>query len=473
MSLRKPGSSHHLVFSGHRGEDPELSAVLSDEAMLRAMLRFEAELAMVQQRLGVIPAPHGDVIARQALALVPDDERLYAQTEVDGVPVPELVDQLRQAVAREEPAAATSVHFGGTSQDVFDTALVLQLREALACLQLRLERVLRQLAGLAHEHRATVMMGRTRWQHAVPVTFGVQVCDWLSPLGRQVSRLRELRPRLLSLQLGGAAGTLQALGPLGFEVAEALAEELDLATGDVWQTQRDAYAELGSWLSITTGLLGKMGFDVLTLLQNDVGDLHLAGGGGSSAMPHKRNPVLAERLVANARTSASLLGALHGSLVHEHQRSGVAWQLEWHSLPEMLFQCGNSLLAAERLLDDLEVDVGAMRARVEEPPGLALAEAASCLLSTSRGRADAKAAVRAAAEQARRSGDHLLEVLARAEPETDWAPLREPQGWIGLAGERVDRALREAERHWGAASRDPQRSEERGRRTRPTSRNRG
>ena len=291
------------------------------------MVTVEIALAAVEGRLGVIDAAAAAAIEASLTGFAPDLDDLTRGTAAAGVPVPALVAQLRRQVGGE---AASFVHWGATSQDILDTALVLQLREALALLARRLDAVIAALARLADEHRATPIIGRTRFQQAVPTTFGLKVAGWLAPLLRHRERLAELTPRLLVVQLGGAAGNLVAIGEHGVEVMEALAAELELGCPAMqWHSQRDGFGELASWLTLVTGSLGKLGQDVLLLAQNEVGEVREAEGGGSSTMPQKSNPIRAEALVTLARRNATLVGGMHQAALHAHERDGAAWQLEW------------------------------------------------------------------------------------------------------------------------------------------------
>ncbi len=426
--------------------EPEVSALFSDEAELRALLRVEGALARVQGRLGVIPAEAAKRISEVAETFTPDPSSLAEATAAAGVPIPALVAALRAATGDE--AAAAFAHWGATSQDIVDTALVLRLQAALGLIEARLGAVSAALAGLADSHRATLIVGRTRSQQALPVTFGLKAANWLAPLLRARRRLDQLRPRLLLLSFGGAAGTLSALGARGPEVAEALAAELGLGLPPLpWHAQRDGMAELAGWLSLVTGSLGKLGQDVLLMAQSEVGEVREGGGegrGGSSTMPQKANPVSSEVLVTAARFNAALLSALHQALPQEQERGGPGWQLEWLTLPQMVVMTGGALRQAETLLQNLEVDAGRMRANLEASNGLVLAEAASFALAEHLPRPEAQALVKAACAEVRRTGRHLMEVLADScEAPLDWVALRDPAKALGATETFIDRVLAE------------------------------
>ncbi len=425
--------------------DREAATLLGDAAQARAMVRVEGALAAVQGRLGVIEAEAAGRIVGALAGFEPDLADLAQGTASAGVPVPALVAQLRAAVGGP---AGGFVHWGATSQDIVDTALVLCLREVAALLEARLVATAEALARLADAHRATPTVARTRFQQALPTVFGLKVAGWLAPLLRHRERLRELRPRLLLVQLGGAAGNLAALGERGVEVMEALAAELDLGCPPMpWHSQRDALAEFASWLALLTGSLGKIGGDVLLLAQNEVAEVREAAGGGSSTMPQKSNPVRAEALVTLARRNAALVAGMHQAAVHAHERDGAAWQLEWTILPGMAAGAAAALAHAHALAATLVVDAGRMRAVLDGTRGLLLAEAVSFALAGRMGRAEAQALVKAAAREVLESGGDLVEaVAARAAggPPIDGPALRARAERPACADALIDRVLEAA-----------------------------
>ena len=326
--------------------DAEVAAHFTVEADVRAMLAFESALAQAQAAFGLIPEEAAAAIAATSARFAPDVAALSQAAARDGVAVPELVRQLRAALGE---AHARHLHRGATSQDAVDTSLVLRLKPILALFEARIGGLAAQLRALEAAQGATQLMGRTRMQRALPITAGDKLRAWRLPLERHVARLQELRPRLLVVQFGGAVGTRGDLDGKGDAVAAELARRLGLNDGPCWQCSRDTLAELASWLSFVTGSLGKIGADVAIMAQNEVGEVRLAGGGASSAMPHKSNPVGAEVLIALARLNAALLGAQHQAMVHENERSGAAWTLEWMVLPQMLVATGAALRHAGAL----------------------------------------------------------------------------------------------------------------------------
>lgn len=341
----------HPILSGLFG-DPELAGFLSVEADVAAMVTFEAALAAAQAECGIIPAGHAEAIDRLTSDFVVDVAGLKTGLGRDGVVAPELVKQMRAGLDGE---AAKSVHFGATSQDVMDTSLVLRLKSICTVLAARLSALEVTLERLSDRFGERTLMGRTRMQDALGIKVADRMADWKAPLERHRARLEEIKPRLLVLQYGGAVGTLEKLGEDGPRVVGALAERLGLGvTEKSWHNQRDAIVEFAGWLALVAGSLGKVGQDVALMAQNPMGDVTLSGGGGSSAMPHKSNPVAAEVLVSLARYTGGASGTMAQSLVHEQERSGAAWTLEWLVLPQMIMATGSALLFAARLLDSVE-----------------------------------------------------------------------------------------------------------------------
>ena len=323
--------------------DPELEALFTDAADLAAMLRFESALAEAQADAGLIAPGAAARIAAACADFSPDWTALRAGLARDGVVVPELVRQLRAAVGEQH---AQDVHKGATSQDVIDTSLVLRLAPALAILDGRLDDLDAALARLSARDGAQSLMAQTRMQRALPFTVADKIETWRGPIPRHRARLANLRPRLLKLQLGGPVGTRAELGPAAEVIAADMAGRLGLSDAPAWHAQRDTIAELGAWLALVSGSLGKIGQDVALMVQNEVQTVRLAGGGTSSAMAHKSNPVSAELLVALARFTAGLSGTLTGAVVHENERSGAAWTLEWLILPQLVIATGAALRTA-------------------------------------------------------------------------------------------------------------------------------
>jgi 3-carboxy-cis,cis-muconate cycloisomerase len=443
--------------------DPLVADLLSDAAYVRALLDVEVALARAQAAHGVIPAAAAPAIAAAAHSVTIDPAALYsalsAGIERDGIPTLALVAALRAELARGPHAGlAQYVHWGATSQDIMDTALVLQLRAVLGHCRAGILQLLDELSDLARAHRTTVLAARTHGQQALPTSFGLKVAGWMAPIVRHLGRLSELEARLYQVQLGGAAGTLAALAPHGIALVEAFAAELALrAPASPWHTQRDSIAELGSWLSLLSGSLGKLAQDIILLSQTELGEL--AEGepgqrGGSSSMPHKNNPMQSERVLAAARANAALLGALHHALVQEQERATHGWQVEWLTLAPMLGHTGGALRAARQLLQRLVVFPERMRQNLERNHWQALSEAAVGELARRMPRPEAFALVQRASIAAVDQRRSLIDVL-RAELERtpehavlathiDWSALAAPERHIGHAHELIERVLAEA-----------------------------
>jgi 3-carboxy-cis,cis-muconate cycloisomerase len=300
--------------------DDEISSLFGDAAYVRALLDVEVALALAQARVGVIPASAGYAIAKARAEKV-DLAALSKGTSHSGFPIIALIDQLRRQLSSE---VAPYVHWGATTQDIMDTACVLQLRTAAHVIRMRITAIVRDLSALADKHRSTIMAARTHSQQALPTIFGLKVAVWLTPLVRHSERLDELVRRLLVVQFGGAAGTLASLGDKGLLVSAEFAIELGLGWAVMpWHAQRDSLVEFAGWLSLVSGSLAKMAQDIILLAQTEVGEVGESsetGRGGSSTMPQKSNPIASELIIAAARTNASLLSSLHHAQIQEHER---------------------------------------------------------------------------------------------------------------------------------------------------------
>jgi len=424
--------------------EAEVAEQFSDPKFVQAMLAVVSVLAKVQGRLGVIPIEAAIRIADAAANLRIDYGRLRSGVEISGVPVIELVRQLREQVGGK---AADYVHWGATSQDIIDTARVLQIRTALAILESKLESVIQNLAQLADRHRHTLMAGRTHSQQAVPITFGFKAANWLAPLLRHRERLAELKPRILAVQFGGAVGTLASLGESGTQVQEALAEELKLNLLPIpWHTQRDSMAELASWLSLITGSLAKIAQDIILLAQSEVGELRESGDashGGSSTMPQKSNPIISELVITAARTNASLLGSMHQAQIQEHERGTHGWQMEWLILPQMFTLTTTALKKALYLSQNLDIDEVRMRENVVQSNGLMLAERVSyALVEASMSKANANQLVKEGCRIVMKEGRHLIDVMKEiTDAPIDWELLRGEADYLGSTDMFINHVL--------------------------------
>lgn len=404
------------------------------------MVDVERALARVQAPLGIVPTTAAEAIDRTLEGYRPDLSLLHEGAAADAVPVPALVRALRVAVGG---SAADFVHYGATSQDILDTAFVLQLSGVLDVLEDRRQRLVEALAVLADRHRRTAMVGRTRYQQAAPTAFGVKVTGWLLPLVRHGARLTELRPRVLCVQLGGATGHLSAFGALGPAMTDALATELGLAVPPApWHAQRDGFVELGAWFLMVGGGLGKIGSDVLSMAQTEVGELAEGQGGGSSSLPQKANPIRAEALVTLARRAPGDFASLAQALVHVHERDGAAWQLEAPALAKLAVGAAASLRVAAELVDGLVVDPVRMVHHLDHGGGTVLAEGAILALLPHVGRAEAESLVKSALAAAVADGSHLIdEIASRATAPVDWAAALDPAQQFGAVDALIDSAI--------------------------------
>lgn len=336
----------HPFLSGLLGDD-EIAPYFSAEADIRAMLSFEAALARAEAAHGLIPAEAARRISEICAGFSADLHRLRAATARDGVVVPELIKQLRAEVGEE---AAKSLHLGATSQDVIDTSLMIRLKAVVFLFAGRLSASVAGLDGLDRQFGRNRLMGHTRMQAAIPISVSDRLAAWRAPLEIYRDRLTE---QSFPVQFGGAAGTLDRLGPQGPAIRAALAQELGLTDTRQWQSGRLPIADIAGLFASISGSLGKMGQDIALLAQAG-GEIEIAGGGSSSAMAHKQNPVAAETLVSLARFNATALSGIHQSLVHEQERSGAAWTLEWLLLPQMTMATAASLRLAGELTGNIK-----------------------------------------------------------------------------------------------------------------------
>lgn len=332
--------------------DAEIAEHLSEASHLAAMVQVELAFTRALGQAGRITSQTALQAVEAMSAIEIDQKRLRDGARRDGLIVPALVEQLRAGVAPELRAA---VHSGLTSQDVIDTALILNLRPVLSVFEQRLNTLFEDLEALSARHGAAPLMGRTRMQAALPITVADRIALWSMPLGQHRAALLAMRPRFEQLQFGGAVGTRHAFGEDGTVVAEEMAKTLGLPVAPKAQhAMREGWADMAGWLSLVSGSLGKMGQDMALMAQQGIDEIALSGGGTSSAMAHKSNPVLAELLVTLARFNAVQLGGMHQSLIHEQERSGMAWALEWMILPQMVMATGRALSAASELIKMIE-----------------------------------------------------------------------------------------------------------------------
>ena len=432
---------------------PAMRAIFCDAGRVQGMLDFEAALARAEARVGLIPAEAVAPIEAACKAELYDYPALAQAIATAGNSAIPLVKALGKRIAATGSEAERYVHLGATSQDAMDSGLVLQLRAAIGLLESDLAKLADTLAAQAERHIDTPLAGRTWLQQATPVTLGMKLAGVLGAVTRHRQRLSELKPRLLSLQFGGASGSLAALGDAGWSVSGALAQELELTLPEQpWHTQRDRLVEFASLLGMIAGSLGKLGRDLSLLMQTEAGEVFepsAPGKGGSSTMPHKRNPVSAAVLIGAATRAPGLVATMFAAMPQEHERSLGLWHAEWETLPELCCLVSGALQQALLVVPGLEVDAARRRANLELTQGLVLAEAVSIALAQKIGRDAAHHLIEQCCKQAVREGAHLRTVLgANAEVSAQLSAdeldrLLDAAHYLGQARRWVERAVAE------------------------------
>ncbi len=425
--------------------------IFSDAMRIQRMLDFEASLAHAEAQLNIIPKNAAGPIRDCCEASRFDLPSIgQAAASAGNLAIP-LIRELTKLVARGDKEAARYVHWGATSQDAIDTGLVLQLRDAFDAIEADLQHLCETLAQMAHEHRATPLPARTWMQQAVPTVFGLKVAGWLDALTRHRARLRETRRRVLVLQFGGAAGTLASLGADGMKVAQELAKELKLGLPELpWHSHRDRMVEVGTTLALLVGTLGKIARDISLQTQTEIAEVFEPssdGRGGSSTMPHKRNPVTCAVILSAAQQVPALASSLLSAMPQEHERGLGGWHAEWQTLPELVRCCGGALHHMLELMNGLEVDAVRMRQNLDVTQGLIFAEAVTMALGQRIGKQAAHQIVEEAAKQAIAGKKSLRESLSANSDVTthlssaELDKLFDPSNYLGVASELIDRAI--------------------------------
>jgi 3-carboxy-cis,cis-muconate cycloisomerase len=438
--MSEPGD---LLFSA-----PGMAVVFSPQAHVRGMLAFEAALARAEARVGIIPQEAATAIAASCKEELFDVTALYHEAVLAGTPAIPLV---RMLTARIGDEAGKFVHWGATSQDAIDTALMLQMRDGLDLLVDDLLGVCEACATLAEQHRQTLMVGRTLLQQALPITFGLKAARWLALTVRQVQAVREHREHTLAVQLGGAAGTLAALGDHGPQVEELLAEELGLPAPDLpWHTERDRVAQIAVTLGVVAGAMAKIAGDVVLLAQTEVGEVSegtAPGKGGSSAMPQKHNPVDATAALASARLAVGGVPVILSAMAQEHERAIGGWQAEWAAIPDLFCFTAGAIERVRGAVAGLQVDSARMKANLDLTGGLVMAESLTMALAPHIGRPEAQRIVKAICDRAITSGRSLQQTAQANEQVTALLSSEEidqaldPSGYLGSTDIFIDRAL--------------------------------
>ena len=426
---------------------PAMRAVFSDRATIARYVEVEVALARAEARCGVVPEAAAAAIAARANAAALDLEALRAGTDTVGYPILSLVRQL----AAQCGDAGGWLHWGATTQDIMDTATVLQVRDGLALIGAELESVRTVLAGLARRHRDTPMAGRTHLQQALPITFGYKAAVWLSMFDRHAERLEQLRPRVLVGQFAGAAGTLASLGEHGLAVQAALMEELGLGVpAATWHVARDGFGEVVNFLALMTASLAKVALDITLLASTEFGEVaepFVPGRGASSTMPQKRNPISSELILACAKAVQRHAGLMLDAMVQDLERATGPWHAEWLALPDSFMLSAAALHQANFALGGLVVDTGRMAANLGMSRGLIVAEAVMMGLAPHMGRTEAHDVVYDACRVAEATGCDLAEALGRDPAVTAHleaaalARLTDPAQYLGAAPAMVDRVL--------------------------------
>jgi 3-carboxy-cis,cis-muconate cycloisomerase len=428
-----------------------IAVLFDDDQRLQRMLDFEAALTRAEARVGVIPVSAAPAIQAKCRAELFNFQVLAnAAASAGNLAIP-VVQQLTALVARDDTEASRYVHWGATSQDVIDTGLVLQLRDAFDRIEPQLQSFGDTVARLVDRHRETLMAARTLLQQALPTTFGLKAAGWLDATSRHRMRLREIHRRNLTLQFGGAAGTLAVLGEKGLAVARALAEELKLPQPDApWHSHHDRFAEIATVFGLITGTLGKIARDVSLLMQSEVGEVQEPSGhhrGGSSTMPHKHNPVGSVVALAAASRLPGLVSSMLTATILEHERGVGGWHAEWETLAEIVMLTAGSLLHMTEVVSGLRIDADAMRQNLERTHGQIMAEAVVNSMAEQVGRNNAQAIVEEACARATVEGTGLRDVLVSDSRVTqvlkiaDIDLLLNPRNYLGSSSQIIDRVL--------------------------------
>ena len=426
----------------------DMRRVFSDEARTGYYLEIEAALARAQARLGIIPEKAAQEIVRQCRIENIDLARLKKQTERIGYPILGVVQQI---VDLCPDGLGEWCHWGATTQDITDTAAILQIRAALQLVESDMEAIAAALADLSRRYRDTPMAGRSNLQQAVPLTFGFKTATLLAAMQRHRERMAQMRPRILVGEFGGAVGTLASLGADGLKVQAEMMKELGLGQPDIaWHTVRDRIGEVGCFLGLVTGTLGKISMDVKLLMQTEVAEVYEPfheARGSSSTMPQKRNPISCLYIHSTVALVRQHVAALLEAAVADHERSTGPWEIEWISLPEIFLLSSGALAQTKLLVQGLEVDAERMRANLDLTKGMIVSEAVMMGLGPHLGRQRAHDLVYDICRKVTATGEPLVELLAKdAEiskhlTRAELDKMCDPAGYLGLAGEMVDRVL--------------------------------
>ena len=435
----------------------DMTEIFSDHALLKYMIQAEVALAKAQAQVGVIPESAAAIIAdvanTQGIQAI-DFENLAIATGLAGNIAIPFVKQFTAAVKAVDEDASRYVHWGATSQDILDTACILQARDALDVVEFQLRHAYAASLELAEKYRAEVMIGRTWLQQALPITFGHKAARWASSFKRDLDRLEQMKARVLTAQLGGAVGSLASLLDQGSMVVEAYAAQLNLSVPTcTWHGERDRIIETAGFLAIVVGNTGKMARDWSLMMQTEIAEVFeptAKGRGGSSTMPHKRNPVAAASILAAANRVPALMSSMYQSMVQEHERSLGAWHAEWLAVPEIFQLCAGALQRTVEVLQGLEVNSKNMQRNIEMTQGLIMAEAVMMALAPKMGRLNAHHLVEKACQQAVAEQSHLQDIVSSfAEVKQHFSAdeltrIFKPESYLGNIQDQIDAVLKEA-----------------------------
>lgn len=423
--------------------------VFTDEGRFDSWLKVEAALARSQARLGLIPEAAAQSITNSAKVENLDTQRMAEEYRRVGFPILPLVHEMTRCCDEE---SARWIHWGATTQDIVDTGLVLQMKDALSIINTQLDDLISVVSILAEEHRSTVMAGRTFQQQAAPITFGFKAAIWLDELLRHRDRLPDMRKRALVCQFGGAVGTLATLGDRGVDVLKELSQELNLEEPAIsWHTSRDGWAEVLFWISMVGATLSKIANEIATLMRTEVDEVrepYEIGKGGSSTMPQKRNPVACPIIIAIGHKLRESVSSQLTAMVQEHERSVSAMPLEWLAIPEAFVLLSGSLQHAIPMLEGLQVDKGKMLDNLNMGGGLLMAEAVMMGIAPKIGRNQAHNLVFGAAREAWDKGIALKEALVGDIKIREHLSINEidalidPANYTGSADNMIERVLR-------------------------------
>lgn len=397
---------------------PDVTAIFSDQALLKYMIQTEVALAKAQAQVNVIPSSAANIIeevGQNAVAQIDIDALATAAGLAGNIAIP-LVKQFTALVKQQDEDASRYVHWGATSQDIIDTATILQCRDALTLIEKQLQQAYQISLKQAQQYRHQVMIGRTWLQQALPITLGHKFARWAAALKRDLDRLQAMKIHVFTAQLGGAVGSLASLQDQGSAVVEAFSAQLNLTVPEcTWHGERDRMVELASVLALIVGNVGKMAKDWSLLMQTEIAEVFepmAAGRGGSSTMPHKRNPVAAASILAAANRVPALMASVYQSMVQEHERALGAWHAEWLAIPEIFQLCAGALERSCDVLEHMQVNAEAMRCNLECTQGLIMAEAVMMALAPKLGRMNAHHLVEQACQQAVAQQQHLKIILS-------------------------------------------------------------